>query len=80
LRIDGPRRGDPKSVLPRFMVAKSEKHQGAELVVAKSPGRGGGPAMRGGAPRYALIPRKGARLRTSAQGHSPTDEDLLGTG
>jgi hypothetical protein len=42
------------------MALKSEKGPSGSQVVAKSPGRGGGPSMRGSAFR-ALIPRIGTK-------------------
>ncbi|ATX66832.1 hypothetical protein BG454_14205 [Roseinatronobacter bogoriensis subsp. barguzinensis] len=56
LRIVGPRCGDPRADLWRFMPTKSAQAQICALVVAKSPCRGGGPAMRGGL--TPLIPHR----------------------
>ncbi|ATX64968.1 hypothetical protein BG454_03240 [Roseinatronobacter bogoriensis subsp. barguzinensis] len=54
----GPRCGDPRLNLWRFMLAKSAQDQIFTLVAAKSPCRGGGPAMRGGALRLDSAPLK----------------------
>jgi hypothetical protein len=56
-RSAGPRGGDLTVGLCHFMAAKSARNSGYAPMAAKSPGRGGGPAMRGG-PKAALIPRK----------------------
>jgi hypothetical protein len=60
-RSAGPRGGDLALRLCHFMLAKSARHIGSALVAAKSPGRGCGPALRGGLtpsiPRLVRGPR-----------------------
>ncbi len=52
-RSAGPRCGDPTAKLCHFMAAMSERNSGYAPTAAKSPGRGCGPAMRGGLrPRF----------------------------
>jgi hypothetical protein len=54
-RIAGPRGGDRPLRLSHFMAAIFARHIGSAQGAAKSPGRGCGPAMRGGL--TPLIPR-----------------------